>query len=80
MNTNTELFFSIYEKYKTPGLTRYLKHSKLKEILTTLPYPEYASFNTAGHSLQDREIYHIKAGKGPVKVLLWTQMHDRKCL
>ncbi|HHL53036.1 MAG TPA: peptidase M14 [Flammeovirgaceae bacterium] len=33
---------------------------------------------TAGHSVEGRPIYRITLGQGPVKVLMWSQMHGNE--
>lgn len=52
---------------------RYLPYSKIQNYLKKLP----ALFNLKkeGFSVQNRPIFSITLGTGPIKVLAWSQMH-----
>jgi hypothetical protein len=55
-----------------------LKHRRFKheDILPLLAKHESGfQIELAGRSLEGRSIHHLQWGQGPVKVLLWSQMH-----
>ncbi len=63
-----------HEIYKEKTLThRRFKHADIVPLLNTLSAP--LSVSQIGESLEKRAIYQVKAGTGPTKVLLWSQMH-----
>ncbi len=62
--------------YKEPSITaRRFTHAQF--WLAVQPMAEYARFNvqTVGQSSQGRALRTITIGRGPTKVLLWSQMH-----
>jgi hypothetical protein len=66
--------FSNYELYRERSIeTRRFKHADLTRLIEQLEPP--LSYQVAGKSMEGRDIYLVKAGNGPVKVLLWSQMH-----
>ncbi|GJM34150.1 MAG: hypothetical protein DHS20C18_31510 [Saprospiraceae bacterium] len=63
-----------YSKYQEKSISdRRFKHSELVPLINKLG----ANFEVekAGKSIEGRDIYLVKTGKGPIKVLLWSQMH-----
>lgn len=54
--------------------TRRFKHSDIEPLLLGLDKSLF-DVQKAGESVEGRSIYLVKAGHGPVKVLLWSQMH-----
>lgn len=63
-----------YDTFREPALTeRRFRHKDLVPLLQQLP----ASFEVTevGKSTQNRSISQVRLGNGPVKVLLWSQMH-----
>lgn len=63
-----------YEKYKELSIEhRRFKHQEIVTLIKQLDAPFIVS--KAGESLKGRAIYQIKIGNGPIKVLLWSQMH-----
>lgn len=63
-----------YDTFREPVLTeRRFRHKDLVPLLQQLP----ASFEVTevGKSTQNRSISQVRLGNGPVKVLLWSQMH-----
>ena len=54
-----------------------IRPEELLESLTTLErrYPDDLKVEEIGRSFQDRPIHMMTLGRGPVKVLLWSQMH-----
>ena len=66
--------FANYELYRERSIeTRRFKHADLTRLIEQLEPP--LSYQVAGKSMEGRDIYMVKAGNGPVKVLLWSQMH-----
>lgn len=63
-----------YEKFKEPTIKdRRFKHADIVPLIKRLQSP--FEVEVAGQSIEDREIYLVKWGNGPIKVLLWSQMH-----
>ena len=70
-----EQILNIYKEVKEPFFThRRFKHSE------TLPLIRESKLEKEiiGQSFEGREIYKLRWGKGPVKVLLWSQMHGNE--
>ncbi|KPM48662.1 M14 family zinc carboxypeptidase [Jiulongibacter sediminis] len=66
---------NIYEEVKEPFFThRRFKHRDL------LPLIEASSLKkeVIGQSFEDQDIYKFRWGNGPVKILLWSQMHGNE--
>lgn len=66
--------FDKYSRYQEKTIRdRRFKHPDIVSLIEKLEAP----FNKkiAGTSIENREIYEITYGNGPVKVLLWSQMH-----
>ena len=55
---------------------RYLSKQKWDQLLKALPYQLPTS--VIGHSVLNQPIYAHCLGKGPKKVLLWSQMHGNE--
>ena len=55
---------------------RYLPPDKLNSFLWSLK--KMGNLNVLGYSEQRRPIYGYKIGKGPLKVLIWSQMHGNE--
>lgn len=67
-----------HEKVKSSQITnRRFKHADIVKIIGNLD-PETFEVKTAGRSIEGRDIYFVKYGEGPVKVLLWSQMHGNE--
>jgi len=49
-------------------------HANVERRLKALP-ADLFTVREAGRSVEGRAIYHVKAGSGPMPVLLWSQMH-----
>ncbi|MCB0669254.1 MAG: hypothetical protein KDC80_25700, partial [Saprospiraceae bacterium] len=74
----SEPFDVNYEQYIESSIRdRRFKHQDIKEIVTKLP-EEIFKVEVAGNSIEGKEIYHIQAGTGQIKVLLWSQMHGNE--
>ena len=62
------------EKSHTARLPPLLDQKTIESAVTQLP-PDLFTVREAGKSFEGRAIYHVKAGSGPMPVLLWSQMH-----
>ena len=73
---NLEHLNTIYSLVKTPQLFgRYITNSHIEKCLERLPK---TIISTIGFSVEKRPIYSVKFGHGPIKVLLWSQMHGNE--
>ncbi len=54
-----------------------LRHAELKRRVENLAkdFPGLVRLETAGTSVEGREIFLLTAGRGPERILLWSQMH-----
>jgi len=69
-----EELLNSYEIYHAKGIDlRFVKHGELEKRLRSLP--EMYKVTQIGASFEERAIYAVRAGKGSIRVLLWTQMH-----
>ena len=69
--------FSEYEQIKVKAIQgRYLPPAPVYNFLkTTL---DANGLEVAGRSVEDREIFAVKLGSGPNRVLAWSQMHGNE--
>jgi hypothetical protein len=76
VNAQSHWAFEIYDKVKEKRITdRFSKHELIEEIVTEMKAVNGVEVEKVGHSLEKRDIYCLKWGHGPKKVLLWSQMH-----
>lgn len=67
---------SLYSLLKTPELSgRYITNSHIEKCLEKLPK---SLISVVGYSVEERPIYSLKFGSGPIKILLWSQMHGNE--
>ncbi|NND34377.1 MAG: peptidase M14, partial [Saprospiraceae bacterium] len=67
-------FLDTYQDYQESVITdRRFKHHEIKPLILALPDSLF-EVKVAGRSIEGREIYLIKVGRGSTKVLLWSQM------
>ncbi len=67
---------SLYSLLKTPELSgRYITNSHIEKCLEKLPK---SLISVVGYSVEERPIYSLKFGNGPIKILLWSQMHGNE--
>ncbi|MGB0522924.1 MAG: M14 family zinc carboxypeptidase [Flammeovirgaceae bacterium] len=68
--------FEAYSEWVEPALQhRRFTSSTLKPLIESLANePDFAVENI-GYSEEHRNIYEVRYGHGPVKVLIWSQMH-----
>ncbi|WP_178985240.1 M14 family metallopeptidase [Winogradskyella helgolandensis] len=65
-----------FSEVKTPELYgRYITNSDIEKCLENLSKPQVS---TIGYSVEKRPIYSLKFGSGPIKILLWSQMHGNE--
>lgn len=69
------VFYVQHENYTDTRIrNKRFKHEDLIRIIEKLDSKVF-SVKTAGYSIENREICLIKAGRGPLKILAWSQMH-----
>jgi hypothetical protein len=64
-------------EHVSPPLPPLVDHADVVKRLTDVvaQAPELFSMEKIGESIEGRSINHVRAGTGPVAVLLWSQMH-----
>jgi hypothetical protein len=68
--------FDQHARFKEATIsTRRFKHKDLVPLLEKLRQNPLFQVQVVGQSVEQREIYLIKAGTGKNKVMLWSQMH-----
>lgn len=68
--------YKSHSRYKEPSLRhRRFRHRDIVPLIEALQKQPLFDVQVAGHSVQGRSIYLIKAGTGKTNVLLWSQMH-----
>lgn len=68
-------FLDRYPDIREESLTkRRFSHHQIQELIQKLP-PDVFQVDSLGASIEGKAIYSIRIGKGPQKVLLWSQMH-----
>lgn len=68
--------FENYENYKEQSITRRnFRHSEILPLIEKLKKNKIFSVSKIGQSVEDRDIFLIKAGHGQTSILLWSQMH-----
>ncbi|WP_347160088.1 M14 family metallopeptidase [Pontibacter chitinilyticus] len=68
--------FDHYAAYREPALRhRRFKHSDIVPLLERLKQQPLFEVQEVGRSVEQRTIYMVKAGQGPTKIMLWSQMH-----
>ncbi|WP_179347774.1 M14 family zinc carboxypeptidase [Winogradskyella pacifica] len=73
---NLKSLKQIFLEVKTPELFgRYVTNSHIENCLDKLSKP---IISTLGYSVENRPVYSLKFGNGPIKILLWSQMHGNE--
>ncbi|WP_417876016.1 M14 metallopeptidase family protein [Winogradskyella sediminis] len=73
---NLELLNRLFLEVKTPELYgRYITNSDIEKCFD---YLSKSKISTVGFSVEKRPIYHLEFGNGPIKILLWSQMHGNE--
>ena len=75
-----ELYQNIHSNFsdrKVQDLNgRYITNAHILPILNRLP--KSIIYEIAGYSERDQPIFAVKAGNGPSKILIWSQMHGNE--
>ena len=67
---------SLFSLLKTPDLFgRYITNSHIEKCIEKMPT---STSSVIGFSVENRPIYSLRFGKGPKKVLMWSQMHGNE--
>ena len=76
MNMNLEFCNGVFSSVKSKDLFgRYITNSHIEKCLKKLPK---SKISILGYSVEERPIYSLKFGNGPIKILLWSQMHGNE--
>lgn len=69
--------FEAYKEVKVQAITgRYLPPDPVYDFLKVSK--DAGVLDVCGYSVENRKIYSLRIGTGPVKVLLWSQMHGNE--
>ncbi|PID57469.1 MAG: peptidase M14 [Ignavibacteriae bacterium] len=75
-NLNSLKLYNSYSDYREKNFNNKLfKYSSVKNLVEELKKNKLFTITKEGTSLDKRDIYLIKTGKGRTNVLLWSQMH-----
>src|SRR5699024_1453664 len=70
-------FLNSFEANKVSAISgRYFPYAVLENFLKTLP--NKFTLKPIGKSVLNRNIYTVEIGKGPTRILLWSQMHGNE--
>lgn len=64
--------------YQSGFNNRRLAYDKFKTQLESLKEQKRLQVEKVGKSIEGRDIYKVEIGQGPIKVLLWSQMHGNE--
>ncbi|MBK7408845.1 MAG: peptidase M14 [Saprospirales bacterium] len=65
-----------YDRYRESAIQdRRFKHAEMEPLILSLARKPGFEVRERGQSIEGRPIYVVRYGTGPVKVLLWSQMH-----
>lgn len=71
----TQLWES-YEDYKFKTIrSNFITHNEVKATLDKFTDTKHFRIKQEGRSVERREIFSVKAGKGKTKIFAWSQMH-----
>ena len=64
-------------EHVSPAVSPLVDHAELVRRLqaAVAAAPDLFTMETLGESVEGRSIHHVRAGTGPMPVLLWSQMH-----
>ncbi|MGA2263378.1 MAG: M14 family zinc carboxypeptidase [Acidobacteriota bacterium] len=65
------------KEHISPSNSYALKHAELQQRLQGIStaFPDMVRVEQAGKSVEGREIFLVTAGRGPERILIWSQMH-----
>ena len=70
------LLESAHSKFREGSLTkRRFTHEDIEPLILKRKEDSIFNVKTLGKSVEQRPIYQLTYGKGPVKIMLWSQMH-----
>ena len=73
---STHSYYQNYEKYKESSIkSKRIKNENILPLIEKLKNSDLFEVRKLGESLLGRDINLIKVGKGPTKILAWSQMH-----
>ncbi|MCB9209432.1 MAG: peptidase M14 [Ignavibacteriales bacterium] len=73
---NSENLYNSYQNFKETDIrNKIFKHAELKSKIKNIKKNKIFKVETAGKSLEGKEIFMLSIGTGKTKVLLWSQMH-----
>lgn len=76
MNLVKDDFIKAFSLYEEKALQhRRFKHRDILPLLENNKIHKQLTVEEIGRSVEDRSIFRLKYGQGPIKVLLWSQMH-----
>ncbi|MGE8377614.1 MAG: M14 family zinc carboxypeptidase [Sphingobacterium sp.] len=76
MNLVKDDFIKAFSLYEEKALQhRRFKHRDILPLLEKNKIHKQLTVEEIGRSVEDRSIFRLKYGQGPIKVLLWSQMH-----
>ena len=71
--------YSAYAGYAIPELNKLIfRHSDLLKVLNSIEKKGCFNIACEGVSIEQRKIFRLTWGKGPFRVLLWSQMHGNE--
>ncbi|PZR17195.1 MAG: peptidase M14, partial [Flavobacterium psychrophilum] len=71
---NLEQIHNQYKEHRLYG--RYITNTHIEPLLNELK--DFFEVTVLGKSVLDEPIYSIKAGKGKIKLYMWSQMHGNE--
>ena len=72
-----ETIKNLFNTYREKGLChRYITNVHIAPLLNK--FETFFKIDTIGHSVLNKPIYAIKAGRGEKKILMWSQMHGNE--
>jgi len=75
----TEELLQEYSSIKEKSLkSKHFKHEDIKKLVKKISENKMFNVQVAGKSIENRDIYLIKAGTGKKKIVLWSQMHGNE--
>ncbi|MFD2513581.1 M14 family zinc carboxypeptidase [Pontibacter locisalis] len=75
-NLQPKAFYEQHNNFKEKAITnRRFKHKDIVPLLEQLKQSHLFEVEVIGKSVEQRDIYMVKAGTGKTKVMLWSQMH-----
>ena len=76
MNLVKDDFIKAFSLYEEKALQhRRFKHRDILPLLENNKIHKQLTVEEIGRSVEDRSIFRLRYGQGPIKVLLWSQMH-----